>query len=243
MIRLLRTELMQLRTLRTTWLVALATIALSVLIAWADLADAGGKDLNSHGELRDALIMAPGLVTAMFMSLFAAARTAGEYRHGTIAQRALASPRRTRLLVARLVTYGGLSAVLGAIAFAASYAIAGPVTESSGLSLTLGSGEALGMAGEVAAAGGLFAMLGVAVGFICRSQAAAMIVIFGGFVAEKIVAGLIGDSGQYLPFALINSVLDIDGTMAPLPASVALTGVTAVVATGSAVLLRRRDVA
>jgi len=66
MIRLIRTELMQLHTLRSTYLVALATIVISAIVAWADLSDAGTKGLSTPGELRDALVMAPGLVTAMF---------------------------------------------------------------------------------------------------------------------------------------------------------------------------------
>ena len=152
MIRLIRTELMQLHTLRSTYLVALATVVISAVVAWADLSDAGTKGLSSPGELRDALVMAPGLVTAMFAALFAASRTAGEYRHHTIAQRALASPRRWRMLAARLTTYGVLSALLGAVALAASYAIAGPVVDAEGLQLSLSSSDLLVIAGEVAAA-------------------------------------------------------------------------------------------
>jgi ABC-2 type transport system permease protein len=242
MLRMIRTELMQLHTLRSSYFVALATIVISAVVAWADLADAGTKGLSTPGELRDALVMAPGLVTAMFVALFAASRTAGEYRNHTIAQRALASPRRGRLLAARLVTYGALSAVLGTVALAASYAIAGPVVDHEGLELALGSSDLLGIAGEVAAASGLFAMLGVGVGFITRSQAPAIIVIFGGFIVEKIVSGLIGTGGEYFPYALLNSLLDIDGPLAPAAAGLALTGVAAAVAASSAVLLRRRDV-
>ena len=78
MIRLIRTELMQLHTLRSTYLVALATVVISAVVAWADLSDAGTKGLSSPGELRDARVMAPGLVTALFAALFAASRTAGE---------------------------------------------------------------------------------------------------------------------------------------------------------------------
>ena len=46
MIRLIRTELMQLHTLRSTYLVALATVVISAVVAWADLSDAGTKGLQ-----------------------------------------------------------------------------------------------------------------------------------------------------------------------------------------------------
>ena len=85
---------------------------------------------------------------------------------------------------------------------------------AEGMQLSLSSSDLLVIAGEVAAAGGLFAMLGASVGFICRSPAPAMIVVFGGFIVEKIVGGFIGGAADYLPFALLNSALDIDATIA-----------------------------
>ncbi len=242
MTALIRAELTALRTLRTTYAVAVAAVLLSAGITWADMADAGTKSLDSTRELRDALVMASGLVSALFVALFAAFRTSGEYRHGTIAQRALASPHRGRMLAARLVTYGGLSALISAAALGASYLIAGPVLESKHMALTLASGDLLRIAGEVVAGGTLFGMLGVAVGFICRSQAAAIIVVFGTFLAEKLLSGLIGPVHDYLPYALLNSVLDLDGAVAPLAAGFALAGVAAVSATAAGLLLKHRDV-
>jgi ABC-2 type transport system permease protein len=185
MTALIRAELTSLRTLRSTYAVAAAAILLAAGITWADMADAGSRSLDSTRELRDALVMASGLVSALFVALFAAFRTAGEYRHGTIAQRALASPHRERMLAARLVTYGGLSALISAAALAASYLIAGPVLDSKHLALTLGSSDLPRIAGEVVAGSTLFGMLGVAVGFICRSQAAAIIVVFGTFPGRE----------------------------------------------------------
>ena len=242
MTALIRAELTALRTLRTTYAVAVAAVLLSAGITWADMADAGTKSLDSTHELRDSLVMASGLVSALFVALFAAFLTSSEYRYGTIAQRALASPHRGRMLATRLVTYGGLSALVSAAALAASYLIAGPVLESKHMALTLSSGDLLRIAGEVVAGGSLFGMLGVAVGFICRSQAAAIIVVFGTFLAEKLLAGLIGPVHDYLPYALLNSVLDLGGAVTPLAAGFALAGVAAVSATAAGLLLGRRDV-
>jgi ABC-2 type transport system permease protein len=186
--------------------------------------------------------MASGLVSALFVALFAGFRTAGEYRHGTIARRALASPHRGRMLAARLVTYGGLSALISAAAPVASYLISGPVLESKHMALTLGSSDMLRIAGEVVAGSTLFGMLGVAVGFICRSQAAAIMVVFGTFLAEKLLSGLIGPVHDYLPYALLNSVLDLDGTLPPVAAGLTLTAIAASIATTARLLLKARDV-
>ena len=242
MTALIRAELTALRTLASTYAVVAAAILLAAGITWADMADAGSASLDSARELRDSLVMASGLVSALFVALFATFRTAGEYRHGTIAQRALASPQRVRMLAARLLTYGALSALVGAAALGASYLIAGPVLDGKHLALALGSGDLLRIAGEVVAGSTLFGMLGVAVGFICRSQAAAIIVVFGTFLAEKLVSGLIGPVQDFLPYALLNSILDLDGAVAPFAAGLALAGVAAVIATASGLLLKHRDV-
>ena len=242
MTALIRAELTALRTLRSTYAVAAVTILLAAGITWADMADAGTKSLDSARELRDALVMASGLVSALFVALFAALRTASEYRYGTIAQRALASPHRGRMLASRLVTYGGLSALISAAAFGASYLIAGPVLESKHMALQIGSSDLLRITGEVVASCTLFGMLGVAVGFICRSQAAAIIVVFGTFLAEKLLSGLIGPVHGYLPYALLNSVLDLDRAVAPFTAGLALAGIAAAIAMAAGLLLNHRDV-
>ena len=85
-------------------------------------------------------------------------------------------------------------------------------------------------------------MLGVERRVHCRSRPLADDRRLRRFIVEKIVERLLGDAADYLPFALLNSALDIDATIAPASATLALAGVAATVAAGSAVLLRRRDV-
>jgi len=242
MTALIRAELLALRTLRSTYVVAAAAVLLAAAITWGDMGDAGSKNLDSPPELRDALVMAAGLVSALFVALFAAFSTAAEYRHQTIAQRVLASPRRGYLLAARLITYGALSALLGAVALGASYLVAEAVLPSQSVGLHLGSGDLLAIGGEVIAGSTLFGILGVAVGFLCRNQAAAITVVFGTFLAEKLVADLIGPVRDYLPYSLLNSVLDLGGAIDPAAAVLALAGVAATITSASALLLKHRDV-
>jgi hypothetical protein len=114
--------------------------------------------------------------------------------------------------------------------------------DAKGLALGLSSSELAGIAAEVGLASVLFSMIGVAVGFICRSPAAAAMVVGGWFLVEKSLADVLGSAHDYLPYALVNSVLDVDGAMAPSAAGIALCGVVAVMATASGALLVRRDV-
>ena len=92
MTALIRSELLALRTLRSTWAVPAVLIALVVVIVTASLADAGSPGLTTPAELREILVATAGILCAVGMALFAATRAAGEYRHNTITHRLLASP-------------------------------------------------------------------------------------------------------------------------------------------------------
>src|SRR4051812_2661429 len=105
MTRLIRAELLHLRALRGTYLTALAVVALTTLVVTAD----ASEQHTAHG-LHEAFMTSLTLIPAIGIALFAAARTAAEFRYGTIAQRALAAPARARLVVVKLVALAGLSA-------------------------------------------------------------------------------------------------------------------------------------
>jgi hypothetical protein len=108
------------------------------------------------------------------------------------------------------------------------------------LGLTLGSTTVLGA--TVLLATVAFATLGVLTAFICRSQAAGIVVIFGSFLAEKLVSAFAGSVSAYFPWALVSSLLRVGGTLPRGVAAAALIGLTAAVGVVAAVLVTRRDV-
>jgi hypothetical protein len=123
----------------------------------------------------------------------------------------------------------------------------GPIRAVDDLSFGVEAGTAGGELAQVGAAvvlaGTTFALLGVAVGFLTRSQAPAVVTVFAVFFAEKLFGPALGEASGYLPYSLLNSLLELDG---PLP-----VGVAALVLTATAVALSclaattaaRRDVA
>ena len=104
MIALVRSELLKLRTLRST---AWAAAALLVITA-ADRRPRDGRrgrqGLQHPAQLRET-ILAIGYAAVFFLAVLGANAAAGEYRHGTISQRFLANPGRHRVLVAQADTY------------------------------------------------------------------------------------------------------------------------------------------
>src|SRR3954451_3523117 len=104
MIALVRSELLKLRTLRSTAWAAAGLLLITLLTDGLATGDAGQKHYRTPAELR-VTILAVGYAAVFFLVVLGAIAFAGEYRHCTISQRFLASPDRSRVLGAKLATY------------------------------------------------------------------------------------------------------------------------------------------
>jgi ABC-2 type transport system permease protein len=240
MIALVHSELLKLRTLRSTAWAAAALLAITLLTAGLALGEAGEENMTTPRELRET-VLAIGYAAVFFLAVMGAIAAAGEYRHRTISQRFLASPARYRVLLAKLTAY----AVVGAGAAVAVTAVASvlgqAVVSSKGYTLDLAAGGAR-MAAGIAVATMLAGMLGVVVGSITRNPTTAMVAVFGVWMFEKIAGGWFGEVAQYFPFALIENVLGLTDPMAWGYAVLALAGLTAALALVAQRVFVPRDV-
>jgi ABC-2 type transport system permease protein len=239
----LHAQVVQLRTLRSTYLVAGSLVVLVALITGITMGEAGSPDLRTESQLREPLVASAGIMVAVVMAIFAATRVAGEYRHATIVQRALAAPQRPRFVAATLLTHAALAALVTAAAFAVGAAIAAPILASKDLSTGLAGAELAQVGAAVVLAGTTFALLGAAVGFLTRSQAPAVVAVFAVFFGEKLFGSALGPVGDYLPYALLNSLLELDGPLSVGLAALVLTTTAAAVCWLAATMAARRDVA
>jgi ABC-2 type transport system permease protein len=243
MTALIRAELLQLRTLRSTYVVALGLIALVVGLTVADLTNIGKPMMDTAAELREPMAAGAGVIAAVFVAMLAASRIGGEYRYGTIAQRLLAAPVRDRMLAARVATYALVGAVVAAVVLGITAAVTVPMVSAEDRELFLSATDVLKLVGEVVLSGGLLAVLGVAVGFLTRSQSAAIMTVFGFFLGEKILGGALGDLSNFLPFSLMDSLIENHGApLSPGVAAISLTVLVGVVTAAAGAAVRRRDV-
>ena len=208
MTALVRSELLKLRTLRSTAVVLMGLLGIVAITLIASLSEAGGKDSSTPEELRDPILLL-GYVTALFLVAMAANASAGEFRHRTISQRFLCTPARGRVLIAKLATYALAGAVVAAVVMAVAIAVSDPVLNGKDLSLGLGGDELTRMVGGVVIGTTVFAMLGVVVGMVSRNPTTAMVAIFGLLLTELLLGGLVGAPAHYFPFALLQSVLGL----------------------------------
>lgn len=242
MTALIRAQVALLGTLRSTYVVAGALIAVATLITGITMSEAGSPDLRTESQLREPLVASAGIMVAVVLAILTATRIAGEYRHASIAQRMLAAPRRLRLVSAALLVHGTFAAFVSAAAFVACVAITGPTLTAPDLSTGLTGAELARVGAAVVLAGTAFGMLGTAVGFLTRSPAAAVVTVFSVFFVEKLVGPTLGEISGYLPYALLNSLLELDGPISVGAAAAALAVTTVALSAMAAVMVERRDV-
>lgn len=172
-------------------------------------------------------------------------------RHGGIVGAVLASPRRSRVVVAKATAVGVGAAVVGIV-----LAIVSLLTLVGSLTLTATPFTAATGAVVATLARGVLAItclgvVGLAVGILCRSQLTGVLVMIGALVAEPIVAAvaqLVGGGAaaswtQFLPVALAQSVIHGgSGTVSGGGAIAALLALTAAALVAASITLSRRDV-
>jgi ABC-2 type transport system permease protein len=248
MMRLVRTELLKQRTVRSFVAGVAAAPVVGALVAVAVLDAAGSQGNDPLGP--DSLVTAvgaPASVVTLIALLLGLLAMAGEHRHETITTTFLAAPRRRRVVLAKLAASSLVAAGAGALCALGSAAVGMPWLRSAGVAVTV-DGEVLGVAAGLVTSTALYGALGVSVGALVRSPAAAVAVVLTWLLAlEGIVADVFAASGvgRWLPAstgrALVSAGMS-EGALDPPVAAAAFGAYVACFATAAVVFTLRRDV-
>ena len=222
--RLIRTELLKQRTLRTTRVGVAAAPAIAGLVTVAVYEAAGRNGNDPLG--RDSLVLAIGapssIVTVIELLLGVLAMT-GEYRHQTITTTFLSTPRRRDVVIAKLGAQLLTGALIGVSSVLASAAIALPWLRAKGIPADLDD-RALSVAAGVVASAALYGTLGVSVGALIRNQTAAFAAVLVWLLAIEGAIGQVFHDEEFvrwLPVAAARDVVGGGTTAGSLPASLA----------------------
>lgn len=186
---------------------------------------------------------------APLLAVLAAIGMTGEYRHKTATSTFLATPRRDRVILAKMVTYPLVGVVYALVNFAVAAAIAVPWLSSKDINVSLtGSGIPGALLGVIIAIM-LFGVVGVALGALIREQVGTVVaLLLYTLLIEGLVARIsaLGDVASYLPGVAERALAQVHQWdvefLAPWLGGIVLAAYAAALAAGGVFLAKRRDV-
>lgn len=153
-----------------------------------DTAEGAGLVLGFGGLL----LFVPALIGTIAIT--------GEYRHRTIGTTFLAIPRRSRVVVAKLLVYGGLGLAYGVVSSAAAGTAVLAATSLRGEQLGIPMDALAWLLLRLALAACAYMLLGAAIGALARNQLVAVGIVLGYFYFLEYVLMLIPGVNAVYPF-------------------------------------------
>ena len=237
--RLVRGELLKLRTTRTALGFTAAVVVLTLAIVLLTIL---AGDPKTIADKRSAL--AVGSSISALLLVFGVVGAGAEYRHRTLAPALLVAPGRGRLLAARVIAYGLAGLIIGIVMTVVALAIGVPLLAGQP-GPDLAAGDYLRACGGGLVAIVLSTMLGVGVGTLVGSQVPAVIgTMIWIFILEPL-SGLIDHIVKYTVGQTATSLGgDTGGDVLPWGAAfLVMLAWTAVFLLAASLVDQRRDVA
>jgi ABC-2 type transport system permease protein len=173
----LRAELLKHRSTFTNLGLFLAMLGLVLLAVLLHALSLPGERLDSASNQVQVFRFGP-LLGALFAGLVGALSITSEIRHGTIRPTFLMTPRRGRVIAAKIVASGLVGIVFGLFAVVVAICAGSAALAARGIPITLdGSDYILVPAGGIAAAA-LWAPIGLGLGAFLHNQVATLVTIF-----------------------------------------------------------------
>jgi ABC-2 type transport system permease protein len=239
----LRSELLKQRTAPATLgllagmlgLVALTVVLHGVSLSADELADRDNQlMIFGRGEF----------IGALFAALLGGISITAEVRHGTIRPTLLVTPRRGRVVAAKVATSALIGAGFGLAASVLAAGVAAAVLGASGVGVVLDDGDVALLLAGGAAASALLAAIGVGVGALVRDQVPTLIGITAWLLfVEGLFGGELTDVSKFAPGTLGTAISgqEPDTLLAPVLSLLLLTLYAAAAALAGALLTSRRD--
>lgn len=243
MIAQLKAELLKVRSTRTTLglFAGVAGLTLLIVLLTGLLTHADG--LGSKNDQRG--LFAPGAVALIFSGLAGVLLVTSEYRYGTIRPTFLFTPRRGRVLSAKLTAGLLAGLVFGAVSLGLAVGVGSLILSARGIPSALSGGNfALIVFGGLAGIA-LRGAFGVGLGAILRNQVGAVIALLAwDFVVNSLLFGLAPSVGRFMPTPAADALMGLKTThlLPPAAGGAVLLAWTAALALAGLALTLRRDV-
>jgi hypothetical protein len=243
MTRLVRAELLKLRTTRLLLWLGLLIMALEVFVIALHVSQDSVSSLAETRNQRDVVSIAA--VSALISLILGIVSSAGEFAHGTIGQTFLVAPVRVRVAAAKLLAVAVAGAVLGLVACAFAWGFGALLLWARSVPVHLAAGSSLRLIPGIAVAAAITGALGVGFGALVRRQTGAIVISLVWLLVGEPLLGVAGVE-RYGPGHVIASVVEAGNQSSDLLGfgaglAVALVYVAAAGVLGGDVL-RRSDI-
>lgn len=244
--RVLRSEILKLVTLRSTWWTLGISVALSVGIAL--LVAAASRDFGGDFPAVTA-VTAPMQLTMLVAGIFGAIAVTGEYSTGMIRSTLAAEPRRGAIVVAKAIAVAGFLLLTALVSTLIAVVVTAPILGDAGIDWQDPEVSIVPLTWNVLAMAA-FALIGLGWGFIIRQGAGAIAATVGLLFVAPIILNLFSiggeawrwlvDLGQYLPMNAASALTGAAGIDGPSPVIALLAWPLGTLVVGW-VILRTRD--
>ena len=243
MIAQIKAELLKLRSTRTTLGLVLGMIALVVLFGLLTGLLNPASNLISQDNQR--AVLGVGSIAGTFSALAGVLLVTSEYRFGTIRPTFLFTPRRSRVIGAKLAASMLAGLAFGVVGEGLAFALVYGILDARGIPLALNGGELTLLLFGTLAGIVLWAAIGVGVAAIVRNQVGTIIGLLAwGFIVENLLFAFVPSIGRLTPGQAQNALMGLttNHLLSPAAGAAALIVWTAVLALAALALTARRDV-
>ena len=254
-LRLVRSELIKLSTLRSPWwsigIVAVLSVGMSLLVAFAITSFSGGPPANAEAAIQ--IVLAPTSFTVLLAVILGSIQVTGEYSTGMMRSTLTAAPGRIGSLLAKATVVAVFVFVSTFVIFLIAAVATAPIVNAAGEGLDVADvGSWLPRFAAGAFMMAIISIIGVAAGYILRNVPGAIAMGVGIVFVLPLVPAFfpaspgwewIQDVAKYLPTSAGQALMSAEGGgwLEPWAAALTLIG-WAVVGLGlGAVVLRSRD--
>jgi ABC-2 type transport system permease protein len=239
----LLSELRKMRSTRTNLGLLAGMVALILLAVLLN------GFIGKKAELADLenqyAVLSAGTAAALFAALIGVMAITSEFRHGTIRPTFVITPRRSRVIGAKVLASLLMGMLFGLAAIGLSFGIGYLVLAVRDIPLALSTADVLWLLLGTPVLTAAWAAIGVGVGAVVRNQVFAVIgLIVWAMVIDNLLRGLVPSIGGYTPVGAGAALIadPADYVLSAAAGGLLLLGYVAALVTAGAVLVARRDV-
>lgn len=213
--RLLKSELRKVLYVRSNWGLLIAAVFISALstavtVPLLDADSTGALGVSLETTMGVDAVYANAVSGYIFAIILGVLMMTGEFRHGTAVATFLTSPKRSRVVLAKIAVAALAAAVLMIISALAGFLAGWLALQTVDNAAEPSENIFLNMMLASVLAGVVLGIIGLAIGTLIKNQLLAIVAtLVYLFVVDPLLLALAPEAGKYLPTGLITAMLNI----------------------------------